>query len=229
LVACLVGETGGFVIHIGDGALIGGVTQQKGKVIYLDKKNFISEPQNGEYANETYFITEGNWVKNLRITPLPALDWMILGTDGGGAFYLNPSNNLKQDFISSFIADLFKKNPLEWSVRIEEVLKDEQANKITNDDKTMVLLVKKDLVDPTVDIAFLTQNNRTEEKVTQHQDNEKFTDATQIVEVKKKSGLKTFIPTIKKISIFIIIPVIALVIYLILSNNRMVFERLLNL
>jgi len=93
----------------------------------------------------------------------------------------------------------------------------------------MVLLAKKELVDPTVDINFLTQNIRTDEKVIQHQDNENYTDTTQIVEVKKKPGLKTFIPVIKKISLAIVILFLAVVIYLIFKNKLTFFGQLINL
>jgi len=214
LVACLVGETGGFVIHIGDGAVIGGVSEKKDNEIYLDKSSFISEPQNGEYANETFFITEGDWIKNLRITPLPPLDWMLLGTDGGSSFYLYPSNNLKKDFISSFINEIFKKNPFEWSKRIENVLSDDQANKITNDDKTIVFLAKKGLVSQEMNVSFLNNKNETEE-IKQHQDNQsvnlnKTIDQPEnVVQLKKKSSQRISIRIIKGlirlISILIIV------------------------
>jgi len=154
LIACLVGKTGGFVIHIGDGSLVGGVAKQDQEVLWLDSERFISEPQNGEYSNETYFITEPNWIKNIRVTPLPPLDWFLIGTDGGSAFYLNQLNSEKQEFISSFIRDIRLIPPKNWSERIKEILQDKKADPITGDDKTLVFFAKRNFVEAKADLAF---------------------------------------------------------------------------
>ncbi len=90
LVAVLVGSSGGFAVHIGDGAIFGGCFSEIDKSpIKIDEDYFVSPPENGEYANETFFITESDWIKHLRITPLPSLDWLALATDGGCAFSLS--------------------------------------------------------------------------------------------------------------------------------------------
>jgi hypothetical protein len=106
----------------------------------------MSKPENGEYSNETFFITEGDWVKHLRIAPLPSLDWMLLGTDGGSSFYLDSANNPKQEFILSFIEHLTKCDGQDWNANIERILSDEQANRITNDDKTLIFFFRDHLI-----------------------------------------------------------------------------------
>lgn len=160
LVACLVGKTGGFVIHIGDGSLVGGVAVQEKNTLVIDYERFISEPQNGEYLNETFFITEPNWIKNIRVTPLPPLDWFLIGTDGGSAFYLNHLNNEKQDFISSFVAEMRKIPHLEWSEKIQKILQDERANNVTNDDKTLIFFAKRDFIDKEMPMTFKNPNTQ---------------------------------------------------------------------
>ena len=146
LVAFLMSDFGGFAIHIGDGAILGGISREEGDSIRADEELFISKPENGEYSNETFFITEGDWIKHLRITPMPALDWVFLGTDGGSAFFTDPANNPKHEFINSFIGDLKNRDTGNWSGRIGEIISDKQAEKITNDDKTLIFFAKEDLV-----------------------------------------------------------------------------------
>jgi hypothetical protein len=143
-----------FVIHIGDGSLVGGVAKQDQKVLCLDSERFISEPQNGEYSNETYFITEPNWIKNIRVTPLPPIDWFFIGTDGGSAFYLNQLNSEKQEFITSFIKDIRLIQPKNWSERIKEILEDKKADPITGDDKTLVFFAKRNFIEAEADLTF---------------------------------------------------------------------------
>ena len=142
LVAFLMSDFGGFAIHIGDGAILGGVAKESGDSTEIDDEVFISKPENGEYSNETFFITEGDWIKHLRITPMPPLDWIFVGTDGGSAFFADPADSPKQDFITSFITDLKDRDLGAWSQRIGEILSDKQADKITNDDKTLIFFAK---------------------------------------------------------------------------------------
>jgi len=156
LVAFLINDLGGFAIHIGDGVILGGITMDSEDQNGLDKEIFVSKPENGEYSNETYFITEGDWIKHLRITPMPSLDWVFIGSDGGSAFFADVSNNPKQDFIRTFINDLKSRDSTEWNSRISEVLSDTQANKITNDDKTLIFFTKEDFIKNLKQINFLS-------------------------------------------------------------------------
>ena len=59
LVSALVGPSGGFAIHIGDGAILGGKFKSdiENKSTELNSNFIISNPENGEYSNETFFIT----------------------------------------------------------------------------------------------------------------------------------------------------------------------------
>lgn len=153
LVACLLGKTGGFVIHIGDGSLVGGKSKLKENVVILDEQFFISEPRNGEYANETFFITEGDWIKHLRFNPLPPLDWFFIGTDGGNSFYLNTNNTPKKEFITSLLKELHEHPHTNWNTKMESVLKDERAKVITNDDKTLFVFSRLEL-QPSLELQF---------------------------------------------------------------------------
>ena len=147
LVAALVGPEGGFSIHIGDGCIFGGQfnnDSQRGEV-ELNSNFVMSKPENGEYTNETFFITEGNWIKHLRVTPLPRLDWVVACTDGGAALILEKEIEVKPKFLVPFFQELisakFTKNNY-----ISEVLSDPKANALTTDDKTIFVAMRSSAI-----------------------------------------------------------------------------------
>lgn len=134
LVACLQGPSGGFAMHIGDGAVVGGFS--KGKP---NTNIFVSNPHNGEYANETFFITENDWSKNLRIAPMPPTDWMILVTDGGWSLGMERNGHLSEPRLSPLLKALKENNPDQWSAEIKSWLSNKEFDPLTSDDKTFVI------------------------------------------------------------------------------------------
>jgi hypothetical protein len=160
LVAALVGKSGGFSIHIGDGAIFGGrfLESSSLNVSELNSSFFISKPENGEYANETFFITEGNWVKHLRVTPLPALDWIVACTDGGASLVLDGDNLVKPKFLAPFIQEQINNNFTDHSY-VEKILSDPKANKLTTDDKTLLLAVRRGVLSAPVQLIFSAVQN----------------------------------------------------------------------
>ena len=146
LVACLQGASGGFSIHIGDGAIFGGrrLSSDSPEHSLAPERFFISPPENGEYANETYFITEGDWVKHLRIMPMPPLDWVFACTDGGTALSLVSDKEPKEKFILPVLQEILKKETYEErNITLSKILSDPQADKVTGDDKTIVIACRK--------------------------------------------------------------------------------------
>jgi hypothetical protein len=145
LVACLIGPTGGFAIHIGDGAIFGGVTTNGASTtIDLSGDIFVSAPHNGEYANETVFITERDWIRNLRIQPIPKLDWVMLGTDGGMALAMSNDTTPKTGFVAPVLNEIIKTAAQgKQDISLENILSDKQADRLTNDDKTLVVAIKR--------------------------------------------------------------------------------------
>ncbi len=130
LVACLIGPSGGFALHIGDGAVYGGnaIQDELSGNTELNANFFISSPENGEFANETYFITESNWIKHLRITPLPRLDWVYVCTDGGTALSLVSDMQPKSGFIVPVLKSFLEKTTQnERDAALLAILVDSQA------------------------------------------------------------------------------------------------------
>ena len=147
LVACLIGPTGGFLIHIGDGALFGGRYQDIDQVNeQISTHSFVSLPENGEYANETFFITEGDWIKHLRITAVGSLDWIILGTDGGTSIAMIGDKEPKPGFVVPLLKQLCASMEAEnLDDVLIHVLSDDRTDKLTSDDKTLCIAFKQHL------------------------------------------------------------------------------------
>lgn len=164
LVACLLGPKGGFSIHIGDGAIVGGYrSENQGEV---SNHLFISEPENGEYANETFFITEGDWIKHLRITPMPALDWVICCTDGGCSLSMINDRDIKQGFLEPVIKEIFDiKDKKYRNEKLSHFLSDPKANKVTGDDKTIAIAIKLEKTFPNYQDSQELQNKIPKEKL----------------------------------------------------------------
>lgn len=143
LVAALVGEKGGFSIHIGDGHITGGNFEllNNGK-INLNSNNINSFPENGEYANETFFVTEGNWVKHIRVSPLPPLDWIALTSDGGSSLLFDGKDNVKSGFLIPVLGFALDE-PQSASKLLTTTISDPKANQLTSDDKTIVVAYRK--------------------------------------------------------------------------------------
>ena len=156
LVACLIGSSGGFLIHIGDGAIFGGLTKNiDNKKLSLSHSPIISLPENGEYSNETYFITEGDWIKHLRITPISPVDWIVLGTDGGTTLAMIGDKEPKPGFIVPLLNTLSKDlDETSRTEKLKAILSDVQADKLTSDDKTLCIAYKTKLASSSLEFEM---------------------------------------------------------------------------
>ena len=156
LVACLLSDTGGFAVHIGDGAIFGEDADRN--------EILISAPENGQYANETFFITEPHWIKHLRVTPISKMRWVALCTDGGAALTMQNEKNMKKGFvypcIEAILSDLSASNT---DKVVSDFLSDPKADDVTADDKSLVFILSSELdknefqYSPSVDAPSITQ------------------------------------------------------------------------
>ena len=83
LVGCVASAGGGRFFHIGDGyAIYQGAAGD----------SVLSRPENGEYADETFFVTDEDWKDHLRFTPVPQPECgCVIGlmSDGTAPFAVN--------------------------------------------------------------------------------------------------------------------------------------------
>jgi hypothetical protein len=132
LVGVVVAPNGGWAFHIGDGLALAAI--EAGEPL-------VSSPDNGEYANETYFLTAEDWAAHLRLLPLPGgVTSLALMSDGAMPFVMNRARNaLFEPFIApvtKYLADIGEE---EGSTGLAATLGDERTWSITGDDKTLLL------------------------------------------------------------------------------------------
>jgi len=134
LLGCVVSPGGGCFFHIGDGFAI-----QQGAA----GDSVLSRPENGEYADETYFVTDENWKDHLRLTPLPAPEpgCMIgLMSDGTAPFAVNRARSgFFRPFIDPIAAFLREATAPNGNEALRNVLESPRACEISSDDKTLLL------------------------------------------------------------------------------------------
>jgi serine/threonine protein phosphatase PrpC len=124
----------GIVVQVGDGAA----------VIQDEMGNFdaLSKPDHGQYVNETVFVTSKDAVERaqltLRSSPVKGL---ALFTDGLERLALDVTNWQPHE---PFFAPLFEFASSRNSSRmaLEEFLRSDRVNSLTDDDKTLVLATR---------------------------------------------------------------------------------------
>lgn len=168
LVAILVSQSVAIAIHIGDGAIIAGKCEESsGSSCILNATLIASLPENGDYKNETFFITEPHWLKHLRIKVLGKVDWFVMGSDGGIEILSN-RQKLDGPLVSDLINYISPSNDEESAV--SQLMDSEFAAGKTTDDISLAIGwlgpagVQRDLVwdeelskalylDPAIDVS----------------------------------------------------------------------------
>ena len=138
LVLVIGNKDRGYIFHVGDGA-----------ALILDSNNMenfiLSEPMNGQYANETYFITMKNWDNYLRISEYNInFDSIFLFSDGVTPLSLMKGRKPFQGFLLPLINHIKKNKNEDYMKSLKNTLNSERVKKITDDDKTIAFLLKTD-------------------------------------------------------------------------------------
>jgi hypothetical protein len=134
LVGCVASSSGGCLFHIGDGfAIVQGAAGE----------SVLSRPENGEYADETYFVTDENWRDHLRLTPLaaPGRGCVIgLMSDGTAPFAVDRARSgFFRPFIDPVAAYLRNATAPNGDAALRNLLESPRASEISSDDKTLLL------------------------------------------------------------------------------------------
>jgi hypothetical protein len=124
-----------FIAHVGDG--LAGVALSAEWT-----KAALSLPENGEYANETFFVTEDDWAERLRCYRLPALPpggVAVILTDGAMSFVIGPDGQgLEPEFMAPVSRHLFQTSGEPAAAALAGTLGSADACRISGDDKTLV-------------------------------------------------------------------------------------------
>lgn len=134
LVGAIATGAGGWLFHIGDGQ--GAVEPQAD-----DQAPILSMPENGEYANETYFFTGDEWREHLRITPIGLpIRTVALMSDGAAPFVMTKGNAaLYRPFMDPVERYLATASASDGCAALASTLGDPRTYRITGDDKTLLI------------------------------------------------------------------------------------------
>lgn len=137
LVGVLADAEGGFFFHIGDGL---GVARSADAADYA-----LTLPENGEYANETYFVTGDAWQEHLRVTRIPhAPACAVLMSDGAMPFVMAKGNGaLYAPFMDPVERFLSTATESDGSAALVGTLSDDRTYQITSDDKTLLIALRQ--------------------------------------------------------------------------------------
>ena len=124
-----------FTFHIGDGSI---------NIGSYDKKNNItitrSEPENGEFSNETFFFTEDTWEQHMRICEVENPCFYLVCSDGIDSFIWNSNSGTRFDFILPLITKLQTfKSEINRNNFLNEVITDPRTDAVTSDDKSLIV------------------------------------------------------------------------------------------
>ncbi len=137
LIVVVANSNGGAFFHVGDGA---------GTVFSLGNSSgaTVSKPENGEYANETYFVTADNWESHLRVTPFSGeFDTILLMSDGVTPMAMTKGCALPFDnFVGPVLGFLRGVDEPTAKKALINTLSDEKVRTVTGDDKTLIWATK---------------------------------------------------------------------------------------
>lgn len=132
--AAIVSAESACFVQIGDGAIV--IKGEDGDYSYM----FV--PQNGEYANETFFITDEKAVERIQFEYIEKpINQIAMFSDGIQNLVLDVQNfTVNQHFFSEWFKWLSEIKDQNIGKQIlEDYLNSPKINERTNDDKTLVL------------------------------------------------------------------------------------------
>lgn len=134
LVGVVATSDGGWLFHVGDGV---GVARPRAET----SPEIVSQPENGEYANETYFVTGSEWLAHLRLLPIPEPVAMIaLMSDGAAPFVMQRGlSGLFRPFMDPVEQYLGTATREAGDGALAGLLGDPRTHAITSDDKTLLI------------------------------------------------------------------------------------------
>jgi hypothetical protein len=138
ILCSVAGDDGAVFFQIGDGAIVTGSGRDYETIFW---------PEQGEYANTTYFVTDEQYLASLHIRHVPAPPGEIaIFTDGLQNLVLSFAQKKAHDgfFRPLFDAlDKFPENPLSsFSGMLQSFLCRDEINERSDDDKTLILAVR---------------------------------------------------------------------------------------
>lgn len=137
VLAVWLGENASTVLHIGDGTA----------ALTLDSGLHFSLPENGEYVNQTWFLTSDDWREHLRISQFAGrATQLVMMSDGVQPFALTRRGDaLFSPFMDPVLRYLQQVGEREGSEAIRATLDDPRTWAITDDDKTLLVALRHEV------------------------------------------------------------------------------------
>lgn len=134
LVGAIATSERGYFFHVGDGV---GVVSARDENL----PEVVSIPENGEYANETYFVSGADWSNHLRITPFASPPCTIaLMSDGAAPFVMaKGGTGVYRPFMDPVVRFLDSASEADGNRALAATLEDPRTYQITGDDKTLLI------------------------------------------------------------------------------------------
>ncbi len=137
VLAVWLGEHASVVLHIGDGTA----------ALTFDAGQHFSLPENGEYANQTWFLTSEDWREHLRVRRFTGRAMqLVMMSDGVQPFALTRRGDaLFSPFMDPVLRYLRQVGETEGSKAIRATLDDPRTWAITDDDKTLLVALRHEV------------------------------------------------------------------------------------
>lgn len=143
LVAVLLDKDGnGFTVHVGDGIAFTATHNEHKLTI-----RHVSPPENGEYANETFFVTGSSWYRHLRIQLFRQVNFISLSTDGAASLFWDEKSKQEDNqgihlkFWNPVFDTIYSANNTEERNHyLTNLINSKAAQKNSDDDKTLVII-----------------------------------------------------------------------------------------
>ncbi len=133
LIGCILADDGGFFFHIGDGVAC---AMTEGDWLNA----VVSHPENGEYSDESYFVTSQDWRSHLRFTDIqPYHDTILMMSDGGSPFIMAPKLMGPEILFFNPIHKFLKAaDPSDFEASIRPIFERPELSEISQDDITFI-------------------------------------------------------------------------------------------
>ena len=132
-------------VHIGDGYGFGLKYQRDETFAEVTVQQVTASlPENGEYANETYFFTDEQWREHLRISGLgEGVDVAIVMSDGAEPFFVSKDKqNIELSLSQQLISIISDQQDLSISEILEKVFTSEKVHEVSSDDVSIAVAMR---------------------------------------------------------------------------------------
>jgi len=157
IVAALVSQSGGFIIHVGDGVASSLAIEGEHDNPALDVLT-QSDPENGEYINQTFYLTEPNWIHHVRITALSNVECLVVCTDGAQTLFYESNKPYDRALLPVFQA--LRENPTDGNAFLQSVMSNPEADARSSDDKTVAIIARSGFLEAAAGITHALKEDK---------------------------------------------------------------------